>query len=493
MPNNRTDLTRLEGFTVAGAPTAGEWFEHAEAFPDDIEDTEESGADLTSTKFVSSRAGSVIKSKRKFGVEFEVNLGATGQRQLRGLLASEFGMVHDGSVNDGIEVVSPILGGSRGEKQVILTCEALAKVKAGADDSCGMHVHLDSPEFYCETNCPLVTLDEALRVAKSKEYENHRFIILHSSTITELKKENNALYERLLKHRGLDTFSYSAWDSYLDKVSTYRAVFTDDLKDKNQWFLVAPNGSRGSRVPFHNYQDLDELGRYRGEPVLTNLQYSTRALVDPQTSQGALVLMIDVDELRVRAEMVERLKRVAAFYIAFDGVIASTLPCDRRDNDFSKRLNVRVSIGELQPIKTMLDFFNVLSRTKSLSEFNQSLSVPRHESRYTGVNFRSLLKHGTIEIRYHAGTIDSGKILRWTALHQRIIDVASDLNNPRLNLDRLAKAAMIVDMNAKTNLFFKKLNLEPSTEKYFLDRIELFKGEDSVFVDSLIEDDKLKN
>lgn len=100
-------------------------------------------ANFDTSKFCSKAAGELIKSTRRFGVELEVNLGTAGQQKLSPLLAKEFGLVHDGSVNNGIEVVSPILQGSKGEEQVVATCKALKKVGAQADESTGFHVHLD--------------------------------------------------------------------------------------------------------------------------------------------------------------------------------------------------------------------------------------------------------------------------------------------------------------------------------------------------------------
>lgn len=457
----------------------------------DEEDIAERNVNLKSTKYVGKTAGTIIKSKRKFGVEFEINLNGEGQNSLRKELAQEYGLVHDGSVNNGIEVVSPILGGGVGEKQIIATCKALAKVKAGADDSCGMHVHLDAPDFYCNEETPILNLATALRVVHEKDYEGYRFMLLSSSTIKDLKN-NQELFDKVINRRFLDAFSLSEWENYFSGLQSFNVAFAGELKvPTKRFFLVAPIGSRGSRMPVNDEIKSDaDIKKYRGEPTISQYGYGTFAVVDPKTSTEDIVIMVNTKQVNEKNNMIERLKRVASAYVAFDDVIASMLPCDRRDNDFSKRINVRMSINDIGRVESFLDFFNLWTKTKNLHEFRRSQQEQRHESRYSGINFRALLKHGTIEVRYHAGTTDANKTLHWVALHQRIVDLAADLNNPRFNLDRLEKAAMIVDIDAKTNLFFKKLCLTPETEEYLLGRIAKFKGQDSVFVESLIADDQ---
>lgn len=450
--------------------------------------------DVEATRFVSKTAGDIIKSKRKFGVEFEVNLAIEGQAALRRMLSREYGLVHDGSVNNGIEVVSPPLGGKRGEEQIISTCNALAFVNADADDSCGMHVHLDASDFFNKERVRVLTLKQAQKIATLKEYAQCRFVILHSSVIKELKTEPQ-LYDCILNHRELDTFALSAWKEYSTGLQSFNVLFSGDKVVKNNFSLAAPRGSRGSRIPlneeFTNDPELKKVAQYQGEPCLALIGYSTYAVVSPQTTPDELVIVVNSEEAQKEMERVERLKRVAAFYVAFDDVIASMLPNDRRDNDFSKRVNVRLSIADIARCNNVLDFFNVWTKTKSLREFLESFDNPRHESRYYGVNFRALVKHGTIEIRYHAGTTDAVKTLHWVALHQSILDLAADLANPRFNLDRLEKAAMVIDKDAKTNLFFKKLGLDEETEKFFLKRIDSLRQEDTGFVDSLLADDGL--
>ena len=96
--------------------------------------------------------------ERRFGVELEVT-GITMEKAcaaLRavGLEACRPGYTHrvmnpwkvvpDGSVPNGCEVVSPIMSGEEGLAEVMVAIDALKAAGAGADRTCGLHVHIDA-------------------------------------------------------------------------------------------------------------------------------------------------------------------------------------------------------------------------------------------------------------------------------------------------------------------------------------------------------------
>ncbi len=53
---------------------------------------------------------------------------------------------------------------------------------------------------------------------------------------------------------------------------------------------------------------------------------------------------------------------------------------------------------------------------------NCKKKYPYHGNRYRGLNLHSLLNIGTIELRYHSGTLDSTKIINWLFINTAIID-----------------------------------------------------------------------
>ncbi|NPV52245.1 MAG: amidoligase family protein [Firmicutes bacterium] len=57
------------------------------------------------------------------------------------------------------------------------------------------------------------------------------------------------------------------------------------------------------------------------------------------------------------------------------------------------------------------------------------------DSRYYKLNLQAYLRHGTIEIRHHQGTVNADKIINWIRLTQAIVEAAVRLNHSKLSLD----------------------------------------------------------
>lgn len=110
----------------------------------------------------------VAFSNRKFGVEIECIMNQaefTTSVRAKGINISYRGYTHEDSdsawklVSDGslrysggrrgfvcIELVSPILQGDEGMRQLQLVCESLAETRATVNKTCGLHVHHDARE-----------------------------------------------------------------------------------------------------------------------------------------------------------------------------------------------------------------------------------------------------------------------------------------------------------------------------------------------------------
>lgn len=445
-------------------------------------------------------AGEIITSKRTFGLEFEINLGRQGQHALRESIAKEFQMVRDGSVNSGIEVVSPILKGKEGEDKIKHVCKAMQTVKAGADESCGLHVHIGAEDLFKKSELSIFSIARYCDMIETNDMSGYKLYVLSPDLMKELRDQNYALYEAIYANQYLDTFSIDEFLSYIKTLSIFDVVFAGkvELEEKNLKYVVA-TGSRGARIKISDaIMSEADLKSYTGEPVAINMGYSHVALIDRKTSQNLFIVSIPKNHEKESATRLNKIKRLAAFCVAFDDVFAAMLPCDRRDNDFAIRASTRLAIRDIHQCRTILDFFNAWTKTRNLREFRLSMNEARHESRYYGINFRALLKHGTFEVRYHAGTTDSDKALYWTAMFQKIVDIAANLEDKRfgvtfknntLDLGCLEKASMVVDIERKADLFFSKIQLPKKTEQYLRKRIKEFAAEDKNFVDYLIADD----
>ncbi len=101
---------------------------------------------------------------RKFGIELEIT-GITQSKAAAALRAVgievitpgythrttlAWKIVPDSSVNNGFEVVSPILEGESGREEADTVINALKTAGAHADRSCGLHVHFDAADLGVE-------------------------------------------------------------------------------------------------------------------------------------------------------------------------------------------------------------------------------------------------------------------------------------------------------------------------------------------------------
>lgn len=110
-----------------------------------------------------------IPHNRRYGIEIEcfgitiaqalVAIRATGievnEEHYNHQARPVWKIVLDGSVNDGFEVVSPILSGNEGLEQVRKVAKSLVAAGAKVDRRCGFHVHVDARDLSGAdvTNC----------------------------------------------------------------------------------------------------------------------------------------------------------------------------------------------------------------------------------------------------------------------------------------------------------------------------------------------------
>ena len=153
---------------------------------------------------------------------------------------------------------------------------------------------------------------------------------------------------------------------------------------------------------------------------------------------------IGVPEARVKntPDSVEKkLKNLLFMYLVIDDAVVSMLPDDRRGNSycqsFSSSMPALFNRGKKKQSETLRKQkrFDMVwfSSTKEVAEERKLRNSTPH-GRY-GINFGSLYKHGTLEIRYHEGTLDAERLIHWIAFHSAIVDMVmdGDINDKQIN------------------------------------------------------------
>lgn len=420
------------------------------------------------------RPGKVISSPRSYGIEFEINFAWSGASELRQAIGETYNIVHDGSVRNGLEIVSPVLYGGDGEKQIDTVCKEASTRGALTDETTGLHVHFGAKDFFTKSRTEVWPLSSAIKYAQEHPNSQNKYIILHDSAIKDMKQTGSLAYQYVLSNSPIPFFTWeklykdmAAWRSYsviFANTSTSISPFYLYIDDKNL------NKKKLARVNTIN----NEIPEYTGQPAY--IGHYGAFLIDPKTSKNLHVIV--AKHGKNDHVQTSRLKRLAAFYTVFDDVIASMLPGDRRENDYTRRTNHRMSIEEILDCSSTSQFLTSWLRFTREEQVEEARPDARPRGRYCGLNLYALLKQGTIEVRYLGGTLEPERVKHWIALHHAIIDLAASTEESRGSVQALEKASLIVDHARKTNLFFKKLRLKPATETYWRTEIEKHKDDD---------------
>lgn len=172
------------------------------------------------------------------------------------------------------------------------------------------------------------------------------------------------------------------------------------------------------------------------------------------------------------------LKNLAIFYSVFDPAIVSLLKEDRRNTNYAKYFMgkvIKIDVGNKKLLddsfsKTRFDtLFYQVKRKSDTIRYKRERCV---RDRW-GINFYSVYFRGTLEIRYHEGSLDGEELVNWIAFHAGIIDSI---------MDGTIKEGDILDCLSIKNtreLLIKLLdlikdNINPSVEEVILKRYDKY-------------------
>lgn len=149
------------------------------------------------------------------------------------------------------------------------------------------------------------------------------------------------------------------------------------------------------------------------------------------------------------------IKKLMFFWIAIEDVIMSTQPHSRMSNFYCKRYLFQY----------INDYGHDIPRAK-----DELISDMSRKDRYSALNLTALQKHGTIEVRLHAGTLDEDKIINWTIFLKSIFDYVKDSYN-----SKVVKGLFDEEVgDEKIAKVFKLLKLPEEVSKFYTERIQKF-------------------
>lgn len=117
---------------------------------------------------------------------------------------------------------------------------------------------------------------------------------------------------------------------------------------------------------------------------------------------------------------------------------------------FSNLLKAEPLLFKLNPINRMRSRFCAPTTVKTITK------NPDRVSRYMGINQKSLLKHKTLEVRIHKGTVNIDEIYLWSSLLTKIVD------GPKLKeiVDHPAKLELDLEHKEYVQKYFEQYQKE---------------------------------
>lgn len=155
------------------------------------------------------------------------------------------------------------------------------------------------------------------------------------------------------------------------------------------------------------------------------------------------------------------LKRFIRTWIAIEDVLVSTQPASRMNNGYCQRYLIQY-----------LD--NVASNFTYSKSKNKLVRDLASKQRRNALNLTALSKHGSIEIRLHAGTTNAEKIINWA----RLITTIAEYSFKKFNKNQMDTFFKQEISEEKIHAVFLELGLDQDVAEYYKARIEkhLFKS-----------------
>ncbi len=423
----------------------------------------------------------IIHSGRTFGVEIE--MGAKNYRdidKLRAFVGRGWRFEDDGSIRHAIEnpveLVTPILCGREGEEKFVRVCDKLKEMGFNANNiACGVHVHLGAEEYKEKRQLVVMTEEEmelfftsprnrksALKIAWVGERAVH--------FLTGRDKPLTSSYRKIAQMIFQGSLYYPNEDDGLSAV-LLRGVKTIRGTELPLHSLHCLKWSEKERIRRKSREAADEIAKFaegakpsRGTPERVKydarMERTRRMIEEAEDAERRAYSGAAIDKGgRYIVEVVDtshtqNLLTLFLFYILYNRVFLGMLPYSRRfGNSYCMPISDTYTPEEILACKTQEDFESLWYKARDAGTVAQCKAEHYNDSRYQDVNFHSLFnRHGTVEIRSHGATIDSSKILLWTALHQLVLDSVANgvittehlkpLVNSRLGLEELAESMM---------------------------------------------------
>ena len=126
----------------------------------------------------------------------------------------------------------------------------------------------------------------------------------------------------------------------------------------------------------------------------------------------------------------QQLKYILLLGKSVQDVIYKMLPPSRDNGRWCRRIPMsREDILAIESNEDFIDaWYNSWGVNPSMEKYN--------DSRYCGMNMHSRIINGSVEFRYHSGTINQDKIINWVKICTAIVDIGIEISRPEHSIIR---------------------------------------------------------
>lgn len=199
-------------------------------------------------------------------------------------------------------------------------------------------------------------------------------------------------------------------------------------------------------------------------------------------------LHIHIDGRDIRRSHKKIIQVIKTFY-ATEDLLYSMLPPSRWNVKFCQRLSKNYLYKNFNTKLTKDVFEKNWYKEDRIGAIEQRKSRKYDKSRYYGLNVHSIFFRGTVELRYHSGTVSAEKALQWAEIALCMVNYAITKYDEK-KIQELFEAETSYD---KFNKFCKLIKLPEKTANYMLDRISKFNPNFIIKFNKGIKARKLEN
>lgn len=391
---------------------------------------------------------SVADEYKDFTTGIEIEMYAPELDEIEDTLKHEFGndgldFTYDGSIhppdgNRGRELRTHVMNKDTLEHDIDRICEVIGENGGNANQSCGLHVHLGSRNL---------TNEQLLNVAKT-------FFVLEPIIYAMQPKSrrkggvNGYRYAKALDENPLTKYLGNLTMleelTYQKRLKSSRGVKTK-INKLVRSFGFEPGDTKAPAIFAKNYSMLHKM--LAKTTLKTNLVagggWASRRLEDNRI---------------MKARKLGDKYNSAKMYFTQKDSKGREVPI----KDFS--VNKLVEVQMAKDNEVLFSHFSRMKRDK------------HGKDRYFGLNFNSHFFRGTIEFRYHSGTVNAKKILNWV----KFLHYAMDWATNRFDRDSLVAINDQADIMQKLLKVACTFQFPPSLLEHCRERITTLGGIEAI-------------